>query len=138
MATNKALTDITFKSVAAEGGITSGGTLTSSGLRVESIQTINMADAQVALITSGTAGAGQVLVTGEALVLDAQSGGTEDLLLPANPATGLTFLLANVGEETINVKASDDTTAVQTLAAGRTCKVIYTGSAWGSFLFAAS
>ena len=44
-------------------------------------QTIDMADAQVALVW-GVPGAGEVRLTGQLLLVDANSGATEDLLLP--------------------------------------------------------
>lgn len=114
------------------------GDLKATGQVQYGLQFLNMNDAQVALVL-GTPGAGQAKLTGSRIVADAQSSATEKLLLPAltTADAGFELRVFNVGGESILIRDSADG-AVQTLAAGRSCDLIYTGSSWGVFLAAAS
>lgn len=92
-------------------------------------QTINMADAQVALVF-GTAAAGEVKLTSNVLYVDANSGTTEDLLLPPEAdSKGLVLIIANTGGEDIVVKDDGDAVTVTTLSATETGVFVCDGNA---------
>lgn len=93
-------------------------------------QTIDMADAQVALVY-GTAGAGEVKVTSNLLLVDANSGTTEDLLLPPEAtSTGVFFWISNTGGEDIVVKEDSDTTTICTISTAESGWVACDGTTW--------
>lgn len=93
-------------------------------------QTIDMADAQVALVY-GTAGAGEVKITGQLLLVDANSGTTEDLLLPPEAtSTGVFLLICNTGGEDIVVKEDSDTTTICTISTTESAVVACDGTTW--------
>ncbi len=93
-------------------------------------QTIDMADAQVALVY-GTAGAGQVKLTSDLLLVDANSGATEDLLLPPEATSfGRILFLANTGGEDIVVKEDSDTTTIATVSTTECAVFVCDGVAW--------
>lgn len=101
-----------------------------SKIRAWATQTIDMADAQVALVY-GTAGAGQVKVTGTVLLVDANSGATEDLLLPAEATSvGVIFFICNTGGEDIVVKEDSDTTTICTISTAESAFVACDGTTW--------
>jgi hypothetical protein len=94
------------------------------------VQTIDMADAQVALVY-GTAGAGQVKLTGSILYVDANSGTNEDLLLPAEAtSTGVVLIIVNTGGEDIIVKEDGDSTTICTVSTTECAVVVCNGTAW--------
>lgn len=94
------------------------------------IQTIDMADAQVALVW-GTAGAGQKKITGQILLVDANSAGTEDLLLPPEAESrGVLFHISNTGGEDIVVKEDSDTTTICTISTAESAFVACDGTTW--------
>lgn len=94
------------------------------------VQTIDMADAQVALVY-GTAGAGEVKVTGQILLVDANSGATEDLLLPPEAtSTGVIFFISNTGGEDIVVKEDGDSTTICTISTTESAFVTCDGTTW--------
>lgn len=93
-------------------------------------QTILMASAQVAL-TWRAPTSGQARITAPVLLVDAESNGTEDLLLPIEAESGgVTLQIVNIGDESIVVKEDSDTTTIATLAAGATGYFLCTGTAW--------
>lgn len=93
-------------------------------------QIIDMADAQVALVL-GTAGAGEVKLTANTLFVDANSSGTEDLLLPPEAASsGLVLDIFNTGGESIVVKEDSDTTTIVTIATTKSARVGCDGTTW--------
>lgn len=94
------------------------------------VQTIDMADAQVALVY-GTAGAGQVKITSSVLVVDANSGATEDLLLPAEATSfGRVLFVSNSGGEDIVVKEDSDTTTIATISTAESAFFVCDGTTW--------
>jgi hypothetical protein len=100
------------------------------GMPRRAVQTIDMADAQVKLVY-GTAGAGEVQVTAEVLAVDANSGATEDLLLPTEATSaGRMFFLLNTGGEDIVVKEDSDTTTICTISTAESAVVFCSGMTW--------
>lgn len=94
------------------------------------IQTIDMADAQVALV-HGTAVAGQKKLTGQILLVDANSSGTEDLLLPAEATSaGLMLVIVNTGGEDIILKDDGDAVTVATISTTESAFAFCNGVAW--------
>jgi hypothetical protein len=94
------------------------------------IQTIDMADAQVALVY-GTAGAGEVKLTGQILLVDANSAGTEDLLLPPEAGgTGLFLVVCNTGGEDIVVKDDADAVTIATVSTAESAIFACDGTTW--------
>ncbi len=94
------------------------------------VQTIAMADAQVALVYT-TAIAGQKKLTGQILLVDAESSGTEDLLLPPEAtSTGLWLLISNTGGEDIVVKDDGDAVTVCTISTTESAFVTCDGTTW--------
>lgn len=94
------------------------------------IQTIDMADVQKALVFP-TAGAGEVQLTGQILLVDANSSASEDLLLPPEASSsGLMLIIANTGGEDINVKEDSDTTLICTISTTETAIVVCDGTTW--------
>lgn len=66
-------------------------------------QTIDMADAAKTLVGAATGTSGHVLVTSNVLLVDANSGSTEDLTFASSCPRGLYFI-KNTGGENIVVK----------------------------------
>lgn len=98
-------------------------------LRLAAPQTLDMADAQVALVL-GTAGAGEVQLTSNVLYADANSGATEDLLLPPEAESqGLVLIINNTGGEDIVVKDDGDAVTVTTLSPAETGIFVCDGAA---------
>jgi len=98
-------------------------------------QIIDMADAQVKLLLSGTPGAGELLLVSRNLFVDANSAGTEDLLLPAEAgAVGLVLDIWNTGGESIVVKEDSDTTTIVTIATAKSARVGCNGTTWFALL----
>lgn len=94
------------------------------------VQTIDMADAQVALVR-GTAGAGQVRLLGRILFVDANSGATEDLLLPPEAGSaGEVLFIVNTGGEDIVVKEDSDTTTIATISTTECGLFTCDGTSW--------
>lgn len=93
-------------------------------------QTIDMADAQVALVL-GTAGAGQVKLLSNILYVDANSSATEDLLLPPEAScTGLFVVIVNTGGEDIILKEDSDTTTLATISTTEIGIAFCNGTTW--------
>lgn len=94
------------------------------------IQTINMADAQVALVW-GAAGAGQLQLRGQLLLVDANSGATEDLLLPPEAESeGVVLFVCNTGGEDIIVKEDGDSTTIATVSTTESAFFACDGVTW--------
>lgn len=95
------------------------------------VQTIAMADATVTLVLDA-AGEGQVRLTGQALLVDAQSGGASEILkLPAAAGlTGVVLTIFNTGGEGIAVQTSDGS-AITTIAAGKAAVIGCNGAGFG-------
>jgi hypothetical protein len=93
-------------------------------------QTIDMADAQVALtLVPGTPSG--TLVTSNHLAVDANSGATEDLLLPPEAdCNGLVLHIANTGGEDIVVKEDSDSTTICTISTTECATVMCDGTTW--------
>lgn len=106
------------------------GYLGATPLPRHAVQTIDMADAQVALVY-GTAGAGQAKITSSVLVVDANSGATEDLLLPPEATSfGRVLFVANSGGEDIVVKEDSDTTTIATISTAESAFFVCDGTTW--------
>ena len=125
--------------VPAEGGVVLGcegstwtvlATFGGTPMPRHAVQVIDMADAQVALVY-GAAGAGQVKITSEVLIVDANSGATEDLLLPAEATSfGRVLFVANSGGEDIVVKEDSDTTTIATVSTTECAFFVCDGTTW--------
>lgn len=103
-------------------------------IRRATTQAIDMADAQVALVY-GTAGAGQVKLVADTLFVDANSGATEDLLLPVEASSaGVVLDIFNTGGESIVVKEDSDTTTIVTIATAKSARVACNGTTWYAIL----
>lgn len=93
-------------------------------------QVIDMADAQVALVY-GTAGAGEVKLVADILIVDANSGGTEDLLLPPEATSaGRRIEIHNSGGEDIVVKEDGDSSTIVTVSTAESAFVFCDGTTW--------
>lgn len=118
------------------GGTAGGGTgkngrpgrvkLASGLFQYNDNQLIDMNDAAVTLTTNPKNVAG-TLLTSNILLVDANSGGTEDLILPADFCDGLTLLIANTGGEDIVVKDAGGAT-VCTISTGESAAVFSCGN----------
>jgi hypothetical protein len=97
-------------------------------------QIIDMADGAVALVQAA-AGAGEVVLSGSALFVDANSGqATEDLTLPPEAtSSGLMLPIFNTGGEGIVVK-DDGGSTILTLDAGQSGIVACNGTNWFGFM----
>lgn len=94
------------------------------------VQTIDMADAQVALVW-GPPGAGETKILAQILVVDANSSGTEDLLLPPEgQSTGVLFHILNSGGEDIVVKEDGDSVTICTISTAESAFVACDGVTW--------
>lgn len=93
-------------------------------------QTVDMADAALALVY-GTAGAGEAQVTAPVLLVDPNSGGAaEDLTLPpVATSEGVELVIYNTGGEGIVVKAVGGSTVV-TLDTAQHARVFCDGTTW--------
>jgi len=131
--TGGALTVDTISEATADAGVTIDGVLVKDarvkvGLTGTVAAPINMADAAHTLVL-GTAGAAQTTLTGQVIFVDANSAGTENLVLPAAAdLPGVLLFVKNVGGEGITIN-----TNVATLDAGQGCIVISDGTAWAAF-----
>ncbi len=97
-------------------------------------QIIDMADAQVALVW-GVPSAGQKKIVAPLLFVDANSGGTEDLLLPPEvESDGVALDIFNTGGESIVVKEDSDTTTITTIPTGKSARVACNGTTWFALL----
>jgi len=106
-----------------------------SGLQREPVQAIDMADAAVALVVKGTAGAGEVLIYSNTLFVDANSGATEDLTLPPEADfVGLLYVF-NTGGESIVVK-NDGGSTIKTVPTAKSAVFACNGTAWLGLLSA--
>lgn len=93
-------------------------------------QTIDMADAEVKLTLNPGTPVG-TLITSNVLAVDANSGGTEDLLLPPEAdCNGLTLFICNTGGEDIVVKEDSDTTTICTISTAESAFVACDGTTW--------
>lgn len=102
-------------------------------LQANPVQTIDMADAAVTLVY-GTAGAGEVKITGQILIVDANSSGTEDLTLPPVAASsGVVLTIHNNGGESIVVKDVAAAT-ICTIPTGGAAQVACDGTNWFGLL----
>ena len=96
-------------------------------------ESIDMENAAHALITTGTAGAGQTKITSNILIVDA-NGGAQDLTLPAEAVCpGVFLLILNSGGETIVVK-DDGTATIITLDTVQHGILFCDGAAWRGFM----
>lgn len=97
-------------------------------------QTIDMADAALAIV-HGTAGAGEVKLTGNLLFVDPNSGGaSEDLTLPPEAtSSGLLLFIFNTGGEGIVVKDDGGGTVI-TLDTAQHGVVACDGTSWIGFM----
>ena len=92
-------------------------------------QTIDMADAAVTLTRSAGSPTGTQL-TGNWLLVDANSGATENLLLPPEAdCANVLLLIKNTGGETINLQ-NDAGGALATIATSETCFAQCDGTTW--------
>lgn len=120
------------------GGASAGGVAGAPGkvklnagtLHFTNGQTIDMNDAQVALtLVPGTPTG--TLLTSNTLFVDANSGGTEDLLLPPEAnCNGLVLHIANTGGEDIIVKEDSDSTTIATVSTAESATVFCNGTTW--------
>lgn len=92
-------------------------------------QTIAMADAAVTLTRVPGTPTG-TLLTGNWLLVDAESGTTENLLLPPEAdCTNTLLLIKNTGGETVNLQ-NDAGGALATIATGEVCFAQCDGTTW--------
>lgn len=106
------------------------GYLGAEPLPRHAVQTIDMADAQVKLVY-GTAGAGELKITSDVLAVDANSGATEDLLLPPEATSfGRLIFVSNTGGEDIVVKEDSDTTTIATVSTAESAFFACDGTTW--------
>lgn len=89
-------------------------------------QTIDMADAAKTLVGAATGAAGTVVVTANILLVDANSGATEDLTFAATCPKGLYFI-KNTGGESIVVKNAAGST-IGTVATTKTGLFVFDGT----------
>lgn len=101
-------------------------------------QTLDMADATVALVYGSAAGAGEVLLTGSVLLVDPNSGGASEILkLPLDTGLGgMVLWIVNTGGEGIVVQTSAGG-AVGTIPTTKSALVGTTGSGGWGFLLGA-
>lgn len=120
------------------GGTSAGGVAGATGIvkisggcfDFANAQTIAMNDAEVALTRVPGTPVGTELVS-NVLFVDAESGATEDLLLPPEAdCNGLVLFIRNTGGESIVVKEDGDSTTIVTIATGKSAIVACDGTAW--------
>jgi len=111
------------------------------------VQTIDMADAQVTLVTKQTSTTGEVQLSGQILVLDATSSGTSEIMLlpPEADCKGLVLIAHNNGGEEILIKEDAGSVTIVTIDTGESALLWCDGSAttaygaahvgWTSVLF---
>jgi hypothetical protein len=100
-----------------------------AALKRDGITTVAMGDAAHALVI-GTAGAGETQLTGNVVFVDAESGATETLTLPAEAGSaGLVLHIFNTGGESITV-ADDAAATVVTVATAEGAVVACDGTSW--------
>lgn len=124
------------------GGSSSGGDAGAPGkakisgatMHFGNAQTIDMSDAQVALTLVPGTPSGTTL-TSNVLYVDANSGATEDLLLPPEAdCNGLMLYLYNTGGESIVVKEDGDSTTIATVTTGAVGIFACDGTTWSGGL----
>lgn len=99
------------------------------------VQTIAMNDAEVALTLDATG----TQLTSNMLDVDAESGATEDLLLPAEAGcNGMMLFIKNTGGEDIVVKDDSDTDTIVTISTTEVGIVWCNGTAWTGGIMAAT
>lgn len=103
-------------------------------LAASPVQTIDMADAAVALVY-GTAGVGEVKLTGQVLFVDPNSGGASEVLTlpPEATSVGVVLDIFNSGGEGIAVE-DDAAGAVVTIPTGKAARVACDGTTWRALL----
>jgi hypothetical protein len=106
-----------------------GKVTVTTGLVHFSVQTLAMGDNPITMtLVPGTPTG--TLLTGNILYADAESGGTENLLLPHEAdATGVFLVIVNTGGETINVQ-TDAGGGLYTLETANTAYMTCDGTAW--------
>ena len=98
-----------------------------------SVQVIDMANATVNLVTKQTSTSGQLQLSGQILVVDA-NGGANDLNLPPEAdSKGLFLIVTNNGGEIITINDDADDTQIMTLATGEHCLLWCDGSDTNTF-----
>lgn len=122
-------------------------TAAASALLRLGVQTINMSDAGVTLVTKQTSTSGEVQLSGQILVLDAQSSeSSETMLLPPEAdCKGLVLIAHNNGGEEIVIKEDGNSVIIVTIDTGESALLWCDGSAttaygaghvgWTSVLF---
>lgn len=106
-----------------------GSVTIGSGVLLLQTQTIDMSDAALTLTLNPGTPAGTTL-SGNILYVDANSAGTENLLLPPEAdCTGLLLIIENTGGETINVQ-NDAGGAVVTLETANVAYCVCDGTTW--------
>ena len=99
-------------------------------------EAINMAYATHTLIVTGTAASAQTKITSNVLVVDANSSGSEEiLLLPAEAScTGLLLFGFNSGAERVVIKEDSSSTAIITIDQNQHGLVFCDGTTWRGFM----
>ena len=104
--------------------------ITSGLFHLTSAQTIDMSDVQVVLTVNPGTPTGTT-VTSNLLFVDANSGSTEDLLLPPEAdANGAVYYIANTGGEDIVVKEDSNSTIICTISTSQVGVVFCNGTTW--------
>jgi hypothetical protein len=99
-------------------------------LHFTSAQVIDMADTQVVLTLNPGTPVGTT-ITSNMLFVDANSSGTEDLLLPPEAdCNGLFLMVVNTGGEDIVVKEDSDTTTIATVSTAESAIFTCNGTLW--------
>jgi len=97
------------------------------------VQVIDMANAQVALVTKQTSTSGELQLNGQILVLDAGGGAQELLLPPESDSKGLFLIVTNNGDESIAIKEDGDSIPISTIVTGEHALLWCDGSATNTF-----
>jgi hypothetical protein len=119
----------------AGGGVAGapGKVVIGAGIFVQKVQTLDMADAAVQFTMAPGSPTG-TLMTGNILYVDANSGSTENLLLPYEAdCTGMMLMVINTGGETINLQ-NDAGGALLTIATAETAIIACDGTTWRGFV----
>ena len=92
-------------------------TAAASALLRLGVQTIDMANAQVALVTNQTSASGELQLSGQLLIVD-PNGGAQTLVLPPEAdSKGLFLIVYNTGGEALTINEDSDTNDVAVLDA---------------------
>ena len=110
-------------------------TSAASALLRLAVQTIDMGDGTVTLVTKQTSTSGEVQLKGQILILDATSSGSSETLLlpPEADSKGLFLIATNNGGEEIVVKDDGDSITVATIDTGEHALLYCDGSATNTF-----